>query len=147
MAFSKAGRALADLHLKYEDYACKADVQVEERERNTKDEYAYYAVEEMRFPSKGMRGTIIYNAHITVEGIPEAAYEYVVNGKSAIEWVMERYAITTDKKSGIKNDPNLWSREHGKPRYILDLLLSIIYVSLETQKIVDTLPRLNFQSL
>lgn len=147
MAFSKAGCALADLHLKYEDYACKADVQVEEREQNTRDEYAYYAVEKMRFPSKGMRGTIIYNAHITVEGIPEAAYEYVVNGKSAIEWVMERYAVTTDKKSGIKNDPNLWSREHGKPRYILDLLLSIIYVSLETQKIVDTLPMLNFQSL
>jgi helicase domain protein len=147
MAFSKAGCALADLHLKYEDYACKADVQVEEREQNTRDEYVYYAVEKMRFPSKGMRGTIIYNAHITVEGIPEAAYEYVVNGKSAIEWVMERYAVTTDKKSGIKNDPNLWSREHGKPRYILDLLLSIIYVSLETQKIVDTLPMLNFQSL
>ena len=57
---------------------------------------------------------------------------------------MERYAVTTDKKSGIKNDPNLWSREHGKPRYILDLLLSIIYVSLETQKVVDTLPKLNF---
>ena len=144
MAFSKAGRALADLHLKYEDYAYEADVQVEERERNTKDEYAYYAVEKMRFPSKGMRGTIIYNAHITVEGIPEAAYEYVVNGKSAIEWVMERYAVTTDKKSGIKNDPNLWSREHGKPRYILDLLLSIIYVSLETQNIVRELPKLNF---
>ena len=144
MAFSKAGRALADLHLKYEDYAREVDVQVKERERDTMDDYAYYAVEKMRFPSKGIRGTIIYNAHITVEGIPEAAYEYVVNGKSAIEWVMERYAITTDKKSGIKNDPNLWSREHGRPRYILDLLLSIIYVSLETQKIVRTLPKLNF---
>ena len=147
MAFSKAGRALADLHLKYEDYACKADVEVKERECDTMDDYAYYAVEKMRFPSKGMRGTIIYNARITIEGVPDAAYKYVVNGKSAIEWVMERYAITTDKKSGIKNDPNLWSREHGKPRYILDLLLSIIYMSLETQKIVDTLPRLNFQSL
>ena len=145
MAFSKAGRALADLHLKYEDYACKADVEVKERERDTMDDYAYYAVEKMRFPSKGMRGTIIYNARITIEGVPDAAYEYVVNGKSAIEWVMERYAITTDKKSGIKNDPNLWSREHGKPRYILDLLLSIIYVSLETQKIVRTLPKLNFE--
>ena len=147
MAFSKAGRALADLHLKYEDYAREVDVQVKERERDTMDDYAYYAVEKMRFPSKGMRGTIIYNARITIEGVPDAAYKYVVNGKSAIEWVMERYAITTDKKSGIKNDPNLWSREHGKPRYILDLLLSIIYMSLETQKIVDTLPRLNFQSL
>lgn len=144
MAFSKAGRALADLHLKYEDYAREVDVQVKERERDTMDDYAYYAVEKMRFPSKGMRGTIIYNARITIEGVPDAAYKYVVNGKSAIEWVMERYAITTDKKSGIKNDPNLWSREHGKPRYILDLLLSIIYVSLETQKIVRTLPKLNF---
>ena len=146
MAFSKAGRALADLHLKYEDYACEVDVEVKEREHSalSMDDYTYYAVEKMRFPGKSMRGTIIYNAHITVEGIPEAAYEYVVNGKSAIEWVMERYAITTDKKSGIKNDPNLWSREHGKPRYILDLLLSIIYVSLETQKIVKTLPKLNF---
>ena len=144
MAFSKAGRALADLHLKYEDYACKADVEVKERECDTMDDYAYYAVEKMRFPSKGMRGTIIYNARITIEGVPDAAYKYVVNGKSAIEWVMERYAITTDKKSGIKNDPNLWSREHGKPRYILDLLLSIFYVSLETQKIVRTLPKLNF---
>lgn len=146
MAFSKAGRALADLHLKYEDYACEADVEVKEREHSalSMDDYTYYAVEKMRFPGKGIRGTIIYNAHITVEGIPEAASEYVVNGKSAIEWVMERYAITTDKKSGIKNDPNLWSREHGKPRYILDLLLSIIYVSLETQKIVRTLPKLNF---
>lgn len=144
MAFSKAGRALADLHLKYEDYACEADVEVKERERDTMDDYAYYAVEKMRFPSKGMRGTIIYNARITIEGVPDAAYEYVVNGKSAIEWVMERYAVTTDKKSGIKNDPNLWLREHGKPRYILDLLLSIIYVSIETQKIVSTLPKLNF---
>ena len=147
MAFSKAGRALADLHLYYEDYSCEAGVEVKEREHGAIDDYTYYSVEKMRFPSKGMRGRIIYNAYITVEGIPEAAYKYVINGKSAIEWVMERYAVTTDKKSGIKNDPNLWSREHGKPRYILDLLLSIIYVSLETQKIVDTLPMLNFQSL
>lgn len=58
--------------------------------------------------------------------------------------IFSTYAITTDKKSGIKNDPNLWSREHGKPRYILDLLLSIIYVSLETQKIVRNLPKWNF---
>jgi len=144
MALSKAGRALADLHLHYEDHAHEAGVQVEEDRRASEDEYAYYAVEKMRFPSKGNRSTIIYNARITIGNIPEEAYDYVVNGKSAIEWIMERYAITTDKKSGIKNDPNLWSREQQKPRYILDLLLSIIHVSLETQKIVATLPKLNF---
>lgn len=144
MAFSKAGRILAELHLSYEDYAHKAGVRVEERERRSTDEYAYYAVEKMRFPRKGERCTIIYNGRITIENIPEAAYEYIVNGKSAIEWIMERYAVTTDKKSGIKNDPNLWSREQESPRYILDLLLSIIHVSIETQKIVATLPKLTF---
>ena len=67
-----------------------------------------------------------------------------MNGKSAIEWVMERYAVNIHKDSGIKNDPNLWAREQGRPRYILDLLLSIIHVSVETQRIVAELPKLTF---
>ena len=82
---------------------------------------------------------IIYNSHITIENIPLKAYEYV-NGKSAIEWIMERYAVTIDKASQIKNDPNDWSREHKQPRYILDLLLSIITLSCQTMDIVKTLP-------
>ena len=68
------------------------------------------------------------------------------NGRSAIEWIMDRYQIKTDKASGITNDPNDWAREHEKPRYILDLLLSIVTVSLETMKIVQELPKLDFQS-
>lgn len=144
MAFSKAGRELAALHLNYESHAHEAGVQVEERDKRAQDDFAYYAVEKMRFPSKGERGTIIYNGHITIENIPDEAYLYVVNGKSAIEWIMERYAVKTDKKSGIKNDPNLWSREHQQPRYILDLLLSVIHVSLATQKIISNLPKLSF---
>ena len=147
IAFSKAGRALAELHLHYEDYAHKAGVKVSEAEHDTNDEYAYYAVEKMRFPSKGNRNTILYNTRITIDNIPEEAYDYVVNGKSGIEWIMERYAVTTDKKSGIQNNPNLWSREHEQPRYILDLLLSIIHVSLETQKIVKGLPKLAFPAI
>ena len=145
IAFSKAGRQLAQLHLHYEDYAHEAEgVEVDERDYTAADEYAYYAVEKMRFPKKDERHTIIYNGHITLHNIPAEAYDYVVNGKSAIEWVMERYAVTTHKDSGIKNDPNLWAREQGKPRYILDLLLSIIHVSVETQKIVAELPKLTF---
>lgn len=67
------------------------------------------------------------------------AYDYVVNGKSAIEWVMERYAVSVDKSSGIKNDPNQWSSD---PRYILDLVRRIVRVSIETVKIVKNLPAL-----
>ena len=145
IAFSKAGRRLAHLHLHYEDYAHEAEgVEVDERDYTAADEYAYYTVEKMRFPKKDERHTIIYNGHIAIHNIPAEAYDYVVNGKSAIEWVMERYAVTIHKDSGIKNDPNLWSREQGRPRYILDLLLSIIHVSVETQRIVAELPKLTF---
>lgn len=145
IAFSKAGSRLAQLHLHYEDYAHEAEgVEVDERDYTAADEYAYYAVEKMRFPKKDERHTIIYNGHITLHNIPAEAYDYIVNGKSAIEWVMERYAVTIHKDSGIKNAPNLWAREQGKPRYILDLLLSIIHVSVETQRIVAELPKLVF---
>ena len=145
IAFSKAGRRLAQLHLHYEDYAHEAEgVEVDERDYTAADEYTYYAVEKMRFPKKDERHTIIYNGHIAIHNIPAEAYDYVVNGKSAIEWVMERYAVTIHKDSGIKNDPNLWAREQGRPRYILDLLLSIIHVSVETQRIVAELPKLTF---
>ena len=144
IAFSKAGRELAHLHLHYEDFANEAGVEVVETDYSAADEFAFYAVEKMRFAPKDERRTIIVNPHIAIHNIPTEAYDYVVNGKSAIEWVMDRYAVTTHKDSGIKNDPNLWAREQGKPRYILDLLLSIIHVSLETHRIVEKLPELIF---
>jgi predicted helicase len=85
---------------------------------------------------KTPKSKIIYNSQITIENIPTEAYNYVVNGKSAIEWIMERYAITTHKDSGITNNPNDWATEHNNPHYILDLLLSVISLSMETVEIV-----------
>ena len=79
-----------------------------------------------------------------IEDIPAIAYDYVVNGKSAIEWIMERYAVTQDSKSLIVNDPNDWSKEHNKPRYILDLLLSVINLSVQSVEIINSLPKLTF---
>jgi predicted helicase len=111
----------------------------------TGDNGTNYTVAKMRFPKKDQKDSIIYNSHITISNIPAKAYEYVVNGKSAIEWIMERYQITTHKESGITNDPNDWAIEVGKPRYILDLLLSIINVSVQTVDIVNALPRLDFE--
>ena len=68
----------------------------------------------------------------------------IVNGKSAIEWIMERYAVITHKDSGITNNPNDWATEHDNPRYILDLLLSVILLSIEMMEIVNGLPKLTF---
>lgn len=171
-AFSKAGRELANLHLNYEQIEAYPGVTVESLENkgytvsaskdissdellvaengtgaeisHSNDEYEYYAVQQMKFPKKGQKDTILYNHWHTIKNIPEKAYEYVVNGKSAIEWIMERYAITTDKKSGITNDPNDWSKEHKKPRYIFDLLLSIINMSVQTVDIVNGLPEVDW---
>jgi predicted helicase len=90
------------------------------------------------------KGAILYNPHITVSNIPEKAYQYIVNGKSAIEWIMERYAVTVHKESGITNNPNDWAAEHNNPRYILDLLLAVINLSIETVDIMKNLPKLEF---
>ena len=145
MSFYKAGKELADLHLNYEEVPACPEVMVD-GDNPSGDPYAFYSVQKMRFPAKGQKDTIIYNGHIRITNIPATAYEYVVNGKSAIEWIMERYQVTVDDgKNGsmIKNDPNDWSREHSKPRYILDLLLSVINVSIKTVDIVNGLPQIN----
>lgn len=142
MAFSQGGRKLADLHLNYETVEPYSGVTI--KTSGTPN----YEVQKMRFgklDSKTADKTkIIYNPHITIENIPVEAYEYVVNGKSAIEWVMERYQITTDAKSGITNNPNDWSREHDDEKYIFNLVLRLITVSIETMKIVNQLPKLKF---
>jgi predicted helicase len=85
---------------------------------------------------------IIYNSQITLEGIPEEAQRYMLGSRSAIDWIIERYQVKTDKASGIVNDPNDWSREQGQPRFIIDLIGRIVTLSLETNRIVDALPEL-----
>ena len=147
MDFYKYGKKLADLHLNYESVPPCPGVVVKGDRQLTGDDsdYEYYRVwDKMRFKSKTDKSTIIYNGNIVIENIPEKAYEYVVNGKSAIEWIVERYCVSQDKKSLIKNDANDWAREHNQPRYILDLLLSVINVSVQTVDIVNALPKLKF---
>lgn len=139
--FSDAGKKLAELHLDYEHVVHKSTAVV------SGDKHNNFKVKKMKFIKKGQRDTIIFNNYITITNIPEKAYEYVVNGKSPIEWVMDRYQVKTDKKSGITNDPNDWANEVGNPRYILDLLLSVITLSEETIDIVNNLPVINFDTL
>ena len=145
-AFTKAGRTLGDLHINFES--------VEPYSVNYKqgtmfmDDLAHddYRVEKMRFSTKGKDkdwSTVIYNSKITMTNIPLEAYDYVVNGKPALEWVMERQVVKTDKDSGIVNDANRYAIETvGDPTYPLKSFQRMITVSLETMKIVRSLPPL-----
>ena len=142
--FSKAGRDLAHWHLGYE--SVEPWPVAEHTAALALDPAKDFLVQKMTFGRKDKqvdKTAIIYNSHLTLTGIPLEAYDYVVNGKPAIEWIMERYQVTVDKDSGIRNDPNDWAREHNQPRYIVDLLKRVVRVSMETMKIVATLPALN----
>lgn len=148
-AFSKAGRELAELHLNYETIEPYSYCNIKSDAFTNEGDFKTYRVQKMRFGKKDSKtadkSVIIYNSAITINGIPKKAYEYVVNGKPAIEWLMERYAITTDSKSGITNDPNDWAKEQGDEKYILNLLLRIINLSLKSVEIIESLPKLNFE--
>jgi len=136
-AFSKAGRELGNLHVNYET-APKYPVTVTNT-HPTPNSLDALRVTKMRFANKNDKSRLKFNAHITINDIPTKAHEYQVNGKSALEWLIDRYQVTTDKKSGIKNDPNEWSDD---PCYILDLVQRVITVSVETVRIVNSLPPL-----
>ena len=143
-AFSQAGRDLAELHLNYESVAMyPANIDTGGKTLTDAD----YRVEKMRHGKKGKDkdlSTVHYNNRISVSGIPVQAYDYVVNGKPAIEWVMERQCVKTDKASGIVNDANDWAIETMQnPKYPLELLLRVVTVSLETMNIVHALPSMN----
>ncbi|WP_228019164.1 DEAD/DEAH box helicase [Brachybacterium epidermidis] len=146
-AFTAAGHALFHLHADYEE-AEPYPLEVVGGERPPLDgEEDYYRVQKMRFPS-GQKaadapGSLIVNGNITVTGIPEAAYRYQLGSRSAIEWLIRQYQVTTDKASGIVNDPNQWGIEHGNPRYILDLLQKVVTVSVRTVEITESLPGLH----
>ncbi|MBS0812544.1 DEAD/DEAH box helicase, partial [Enterobacter hormaechei] len=142
--YSNSGRELAELHLKYETVEpYKADIDTGSLSYSQLGKDDFY-VEKMKFAKKGEKDTVIYNNKIRIKNIPTEAYDYIVNGKPALEWVMERQGVSTHKDSGIVNDANDWAIETmDNPRYPLELFLRIITVSLETQKIVNSLPKLD----
>ncbi len=141
--FAEAGRRLAELHLGYESvqpYPLEEHIR-----RGNLDDPALYRVQKMAFGVGRDRSRIIYNAHITLTGIPDEAYGYMLGSRSAVEWVMDRYQISVHKDSGIRNDPNDWSAHVGNPRYIFDLLKRVVTVSIETMCIVNALPPLDLR--
>ena len=145
--FSRAGRELGDLHVNYEKadlypitIAGEDDLLVENTARPPED----YRVQKMKFGAGKDKTTVIYNTKITITGIPLDAYNYIVNGRSALEWVMDRQCVKTDKASGIKNDANDYANETMQnPAYPLQLFQRVITVSLKTMEIIRNLPDLD----
>jgi predicted helicase len=148
-AFVDAGRRLGDLHCDYETVQ-PYPLTIKEGDLSLaviEDAEVFYRVDKMKFGGKRPnldKTTVIYNPRITMTNIPLEAYDYVVNGKPALEWVMERQVVKTDKDSGIVNDANRYAIETvGDPAYPLKLFQRVITVSLETMKIVRSLPPLD----
>lgn len=147
-ALSHAGRELAALHLDYETVPLyPVEFEGGALALNMLEAKDFY-VTKMKFgkgtgEDKHDKTTVIYNDKITLKGIPLEAYEYIVNGKPALEWVMERQGVSVHKESGIVNDANDWAIETlNNPRYPLELFQRVITVSLETRRIVNRLPKL-----
>lgn len=132
--YVEIGKELADLHLNYEDVPAYDGVNIVFKSDNPS-----FKVKKMKHPKRAQLDTIIFNEDIVITDIPERAYEYVVNGKPAIEWIIDQYQVKKDKKSGIVDDPNEFS---DNPKYIFNLLLSIINVSMQTMDLVESLPPL-----
>ncbi len=99
----------------------------------------YYDVVQMKKDKKGDR--IIYNHHITITEIPKKAFDYVINGKSAIDWVIERYSITKDKDSLIENNPN----DYAGGQYVFELLCRVITLSVKSVDLIEKISEKRFE--
>lgn len=171
-AYKKLGRELANLHLEYESFAkCSRALAIPKdkislfsgifgtnSEAKSKDllselEPKDFTIKKMAFEKKGQKDIIIFNDKIAIVNIPPKAYNYIVNGKSAIEWIMERYQVKIDKDSGIKNDPNLYECKSGAlaglngGKYALYLLLSVIEMSAQSVEIIEAISELDFSEV
>ena len=166
VALATAGRGLADLHLDYEQVEpWPLTLTVDGTElawaQRSRIEPARLRVTKMRYAKVRVDGrgvdektSIVYNEHVTVFGIPEQAQHYLLGSRSGLDWLIDRYRVTTDKASGIVNNPNAWMDEGAgaepgapaQPLYLLDLIARVTTVSVRTQEIVEGLPPLTVRN-
>ena len=133
-AFVNAGKRLAEIHVHYEQ---QAEYPLAKTEKA--GEKLDWRVTKMRLSKD--KTSLIYNQFLTLSGVPPETYEYRLGNRSALEWVIDQYQVSTDKRSGITNDPN----RGDDPQYIVRLIGQVITVSLETVKVVRLLPPLGLE--
>ena len=138
-SFAQAGHNLATLHLGYETCVVYPLTIKCALDGEARAEYFRIGHQKMRFLND--EKTILrINEHVSLHGIPATAHRYQVNGKTPLEWFIDRYRITKDKHSGIVNDPNAWFKH---PQDLVTAIQRIVHVSVETTRIVDALPEFN----
>lgn len=135
--FAEAGAVLASLHLNYETCQQYPLELVFAHEGEPQPHHFRLGTGAMRYTDKEMKTTLILNEHIRLSGIPEEAHRYVVNGRTPLDWFIDRYKITQDKDSGIVNDPNGWFAD---PQDLVTAIGRIVYVSVESARIIEGLP-------
>lgn len=141
--YANTGRSLAELHVNYEDAPPYPTIAEEWSALAPDDPWERYKVTKPAWTTrKGARTSFHYNDHLRLTGIPPQAQEYQVSGRSPLDWVIDRYRLTVDKKSRIGNDPNDYCRQVDNPRYIVDLVKSLVTVSMRTRELVRALPPL-----
>ena len=146
--YASVGRELADLHVNYERVEPYPSVQEEASLHAPADPWERYRIgaRKMHFPKLGRRDKDVtrleYNDYVTLTGIPAEAQGYSISGRSPLEWIIDRYHVKTDKASGIVNDPNDFLREQGRPDAVVDLIKRLVTVSMRTQELLATLPKL-----
>lgn len=166
VAFTTAGRGLADLHLDYESVGptplgLAVDGQEVPWDLRETIPPSMLHVDKMRYARVRQDGrleddktSIVYNEHVTISGIPAQAQDYLLGSRSGLDWLLDRYRVSTHKASGIVNDPNDWMAEgagggptaSAQPLYLLDLIARITTVSVRTQEIVTSLPSLEVKT-
>jgi predicted helicase len=135
-AFVKAGERLVEIHLGYDDEKVVKPYKL--KEVWAKGKPMDYRVEKMRLSED--KASLAVNQSLTLEGIPGEVFEYRLGNRSALDWVIDQYQVSTDKRSGITSDPNAWGEERDDEEYIVRLVKQVVTVSLETVKIVKGLP-------
>ena len=145
-AFVQAGMDLAGLHVGYEHVEPYSLEEVCSPSWNPRSQNAFL-VTKMCYAGSGRnrdKTRIIYNADITLAGIPDEAHRYTLGSRSALDWLVECYRVKTHNESDIESDPNAWGADAGDPRYVLDLVKRVTMVSVRTVQIVEGLPDLVF---
>lgn len=143
--YVQIGRELADLHVNYESVE-PYPLSIEFAANAPTDEWDLFQVKKMEWAKLGKQkdfSKLVYNPFITISGLPVEVNEYKVSGRSPLEWLIDRYQVKIDKASGILNDPNAYFREVNNPRYLFDLIQSLVTVSIRTQNLLKSLPPFN----
>ena len=135
--FARAGRALAELHIGYETCEEYPLETVFTQSGRPQPEHFHIGAQAMRFDDD--KTVLRVNEYVSLHGIPAEAHGYLVNGRTPLEWIIDRYRIVRDRQSGIANDPNEWFED---PRDLAAMVQRIVHVSVETARIVEMLPDL-----